>query len=217
MGRYTHILLDHDGVLVDTEPLYFRATQECIAELGVNLQLSDYLTLMAHGRNAWELARQRSVSENDITRVRQQRNLRYRELLETEPIDIVGVEDALAELARNYGLAIVTTALTEDFELIHRHRNIVKSVDFVLTREDYKNSKPHPDPYLAALDRFNIGPNMALAVEDSQRGLQAAIAAGLDCAVVHNEFTSTQNLSAATYHIKHLADLLPSILNKGWR
>ena len=213
MSRYTHILLDHDGVLVDTEPLYFRATQECVADLGVKLQLSDYLTLMAQGRNAWELARERGVSEDEITLLRHRRNLRYRELLESETIDIDGVEDALAELARNYGLAIVTTALTEDFELIHRHRNIVPLVDFVITREMYENSKPHPDPYLVALDRFNIGPNVALAVEDSQRGLQAAIAAGLDCAVVHNAFTSTQNLSAATYHVKHLTDLLPNILS----
>ena len=169
--------------------------------------------MMAHGRNAWELARQRGASESDIIQARQHRNVRYRELLSTEPIDIVGIEDVLAELAHDYRLAIVTTALAEDFELIHRHRNIVPLVDFVITREMYENSKPHPDPYLEALDRFNIGPNVALAVEDSQRGLQAAIAAGLDCAVVHNAFTSTQDLSAATYHVNHLTDLLPNVLN----
>ena len=214
MSRYSHILLDHDGVLVDTEPLYFCATQECVADLGVSLQLPDYLALMAHGRNAWELARQRGVSEVDINQARRRRNLRYRELLESEPIDIEGVEDALATLARNFRLAIVTTALAEDFEVIHKQRHIVPLVEFVITREMYTDSKPNPDPYLAALDRFNIGPNMALAVEDSQRGLQAAIAAGLDCAVVYSEFTSAQDLSAATYHVKHLRDLLPCVLNR---
>ena len=213
MGRYSHILLDHDGVLVDTEPLYFRATKECVAGLGVRLQLPDYLALMAHGKNAWELARHQGVSEDDINHARDRRNLRYRELLETEPIDIAGVEEALTDLARSYRLAIVTTALAKDFDLIHRNRNIVQLVDFVLTREDYKDSKPHPDPYLAALDRYKISPNAALAVEDSQRGLQAAIAAGLDCAVVHNEFTSTQDLSSATYRIDHLADLQSRVLD----
>ena len=206
--------MDHDGVLVDTEPLYFRATQECIADLGVSLQLQDYLAMMARGRNAWELARRRGVREKDITQTRQRRNLRYRELLESETIDIDGVEDALADLAKSFRLAIVTTALAEDFELIHRHRNIVPLVDFVLTREMYEHSKPNPDPYLSALDRFNIGPSAALAVEDSQRGLQAAIAAGLDCAVVYNAFTSTQDLSAASYRLMRLSDLLPSLLNE---
>ena len=82
-----------------------------------------------------------------------------------------------------------------------------------MTRDAYENSKPHPDPYLEALDRFGIGPEVALAIEDSQRGLSAAVAAGIDCAVVHNEFTATQDLSEATYRIEHLSDLLPQVLN----
>lgn len=214
MNRYTHILFDHDGVLVNTEPLYFRATQECVADLGVDLQLGDYLAMMAEGKNAWELARRVGASEGEIERGRKRRNSRYRELLNSEPIDIEGVDEVLAELSRYYRIAIVTTALREDFELIHRERDIVSNVDFVLTRDAYSNSKPHPDPYLAALDKFKISPEVALAVEDSQRGLTAAIAAGLDCVVVHNEFTATQDLSQATYHIERLKDLLPHVLKQ---
>ncbi|MCY4130092.1 MAG: HAD family phosphatase [Gammaproteobacteria bacterium] len=214
MSRYTHILFDHDGVLVNTEPLYFRATQECVADLGVDLRLGDYLAMMAEGKNAWELARRSGANESAIDQARYRRNSRYRELLNSEPIDIEGVDEVLAELSRCYRIAIVTTALREDFELIHRGRDIVSNVDFVLTRDAYSNSKPHPDPYLAALDRFRISPEVALAVEDSQRGLTAAIAAGLDCVVVHNEFTTTQDLSQATYHIDHLKDLLPHVLRQ---
>ena len=214
MSPYTHILFDHDGVLVDTEPLYFRATQSCVADLAVELQLSEYLSLMAEGRNVWELARKVGASEVEIRRARNRRNSLYRESLASESIDIEGVEDILTELARSYRLAIVTTALPEDFEVIHRNRNIVANVDFVVTRDAYKHSKPRPDPYLAALDKFGIGPGVALAVEDSQRGLSSAIAAGIDCAVVHNAFTATQDLSKATYHIECLGDLLPQVLNQ---
>ena len=213
MSRYTHILFDHDGVLVDTEPLYFKATQACVADLGVDLQLPLYLSLMAEGRNAWELARNIGVGESEIQLARKRRNSLYRELLATEPIDIEGVDEVLKELRRCYRIAIVTTALPEDFELIHRSRNIVSKVDFVVTRDAYENSKPHPDPYLEALDRFEIGPEVALAIEDSQRGLSAAVAAGIDCAVVRNEFTATQDLSKATYHLEQLSDLLPQLIH----
>lgn len=213
MSRYTHILFDHDGVLVDTEPLYFRATQSCVADLGVDLQLPLYLSLMAEGRNAWELARNIGVGESEIQLARKRRNSLYRELLATEPIDIEGVDEVLEELRRCYRIAIVTTALPEDFELIHRSRNIVSKVDFVVTRDAYENSKPHPDPYLEALDRFEIGPEVALVIEDSQRGLSAAVAAGIDCAVVHNEFTATQDLSRATYHLEQLGDLLTQLIH----
>ena len=212
LNRYTHLLFDHDGVLVDTEPLYYRATRECLGKLGVELTLPEYLSRMAAGANSWELARQHGVAEAEIKRAQRRRNALYRELLTSEPIEIEGVEEVLGQLARTHHLAIVTTALPEDFALIHRHRNIVPHVDFVLTRDAYERSKPHPDPYLAALRGFRIGPERALAIEDSERGLRAAVAAGLDCAVVHNAFTATQDFSLATHRIERLAELAERVL-----
>ncbi|MCY3859942.1 MAG: HAD-IA family hydrolase [Gammaproteobacteria bacterium] len=214
MSKYSHILFDHDGVLVDTEPLYFRATRSCIEELGIELSQYEHLVLMAEGRNTWELARQVGVREVEVERARRRRNSLYREFLTSEPIDIEGAEEVLAELSHCYRIAIVTTALPEDFDLIHQNRNIVSKVDFVVTRDAYENSKPHPDPYLVAMDKFGIGPEVALAVEDSERGLRSATAAGIDCAVVHNEFTASQDLSEASYRIQRLSDLLPQVLNQ---
>ena len=212
LTRYTHILFDHDGVLVDTEPLYYRATKECLAPLGVELALDHYLALMVDGASPWEMAQPLGASDAEIKHWRAKRNLLYQELLASEPIEIDGVEEILAKLRERYCIAIVTTAKPEDFALIHRHRNIVRHTDFVLTREAYQRSKPHPDPYLAALARYGIGPSKALAVEDSQRGLRAAVAAGLDCAVVHHPFTASQDFSLATYRVASLAELASEIL-----
>ena len=207
MSHYSHILLDHDGVLVDTEPLYFRATQECFAELGIHLSLDHYLKNMVDGDSPWRLARSRGISEVEIERTRVGRNVRYRELISSERIDIEGVEETIISLRQTCHLAIVTTARTEDFDLIHRNRHILPLVDFVLTRSAYGRSKPHPDPYLMALERFGIDSSAALAVEDSERGLRSAFAAGIDCAVVKNSFTAQQDFSLATYHIDTLADV----------
>ena len=88
----------------------------------------------------------------------------------------------------------------------------MRHTDFVLTREAYQRSKPRPDPYLAALARYGIGPSKALAVEDSQRGLRAAVAAGLDCAAVHHPFTASQDFSLATYRVASLAELASEVL-----
>ena len=64
-----YILWDHDGVLVDTEPWYFLATQASLSELGCAMDQATYLEWMAAGRGYWEeasddielLLRQRSV------------------------------------------------------------------------------------------------------------------------------------------------------------
>ena len=213
LTQYTHLLFDHDGVLVDTEPLYYEATRQCIAHLGVELALDHYLALMVDGASPWELARPLGATDADIDHWRAKRNVLYQELLVSEPIEIEGVEEVLAKLRKRFRIAIVTTAKPEDFALIHRHRKIVPLTDFVLTREAYQRSKPHPDPYLAALARYGIGPNKALAVEDSQRGLRAALAAGLDCAVVHNPFTATQDFSLATNRVGSLFELAEQLFD----
>ena len=104
-------------------------------------------------------------------------------------------------------MAIVTTSKRADFEIIHEARQITKYMDFVLTREDYALAKPHPEPYLTGLTRLGATKEETLVVEDSARGLNSAVAAGIDCAIVRNEFTKSQAFSKASYRIEGLAAL----------
>ncbi len=206
------ILFDHDGVLVDTEPWYFAAGERALADIGLTLDKDQYLRDMAQGLATWAQARAAGVDEATIDRLRVNRDVYYQEYLRTEPIEITGVVDVLAELAEYVRMAIVTTARRADFELIHEHRRIVQFMDFVLVREDYELAKPHPEPYLTGLRRFGALPGQALVVEDSARGLASAVAAGIDCAVVRNEFTQDQDFSAARYRIDTLAELKDLVL-----
>ncbi len=207
----SYILWDHDGVLVDTEPWYYEATRRTIEVLGVSLELDEYLADMAIGRSAWEHARTIGASAASIDAGKAERNRLYQHFLTVEDIEIPGVDRVLEDLADSYAMAIVTTAKKTDFELIHRERKIVSHMQFVLASGDYERSKPAPDPYLAALRRFDAQPEQAVVVEDSARGLNAALAAGIDCIVVANTFVRVQNLSAATHHIASLGEL-PSLL-----
>ncbi|MFC9688668.1 HAD family hydrolase [Kribbella sp. NPDC056951] len=208
-----YILFDHDGVLVDTEFWYFNAGERALAEIGVTLDLDQYLRDMSQAVGTWAQARVAGVDEPTIDRQRKVRDAYYQEYLRTEAIEIDGVVDTLAELSQHVRMAIVTTAKRVDFELIHEKRDITKFMEFVLVRDDYTLSKPHPEPYLTGLERFGAGKAETLVVEDSARGLKSAVAAGIDCAVVHNAFTQTQDFSQATYRIKTLAELKNLILS----
>lgn len=205
--RKSHILFDHDGVLVDTEHWYFTAGQRALAQIGMAVDKDRYLEDMRQGLGTWSQARSAGVDERTIDRLRQARDAYYQEYLRTEPIEIEGVLEALDELSPYVCMAIVTTAKRADFELIHRHRQIASYMDFVLMREDYTLAKPDPEPYLTAIRRFGAAREEALVVEDSARGLRSAVAAGIDCAVVHNEFTKSQDFATARYRIGSLAEL----------
>jgi HAD superfamily hydrolase (TIGR01509 family) len=201
------ILFDNDGVLVETELWYFRANEKAMKELGVTLELEYYLELMKYGGNWWELAMQCGVSLEEVNRARERRSRYYQHYLRTENIFIEGVEEVISELSQDYRMGIVTTSRRVDFELIHHERKLTRYMEFVLCEEDYPRAKPHPDPYLKGLELFNAHPDNAIVVEDSQRGLTAAVHAGIECAVVHNHFTASHDFSAATYRIDSLYDL----------
>jgi HAD superfamily hydrolase (TIGR01509 family) len=207
-----YLLLDHDGVLVDTEPWYYRAGERALADIGVTLDKDQYLRDMHRGAGTWAQARAAGVDEPTISRQRARRNLYYQEYLRTEAIEIEGVVDVLAELSTHVRMAIVTTARREDFDLIHEGRHIRQFMDFVLVREDYTRAKPHPEPYLTGLTRFGATRDAALVVEDSSRGLRSAVAAGIDCVIVHNDFTSADDFSLASHRIETLGELRDLVL-----
>ena len=206
-SRKRYILWDNDGVLVDTEYWYFTATRRALAELGFTLEKDAYLERMARGESSWDLAIAAGVDPELAARQRRQRDHYYQEYLRCEDIGVPGVAAVLETLAGTHAMAIVTTSRRADFELIHRHRDIVGYMDFVLAREDYTSSKPDPEPYLAGLARFGARAEDCLVVEDSQRGLQAALAAGIDCAIVHNAFTANHDFTGARYRLNSIEEL----------
>ena len=83
-----------------------------------------------------------------------------------------------------------------------------------VVREDYKLTKPHPEPYLTGLKRFGATKEETLVVEDSSRGLNSAVAAGIDCAIVHNDFTKSHDFSLASYRIETLIELKDIITDR---
>ena len=162
---------------------------------------------------AWAQARAAGIDEQAISKQRAVRDDYYQAYLRTETIEIEGVVETLAELSKYVRMAIVTTAKRVDFEIIHEKRQIRQFMDFVLVREDYKLAKPHPEPYLTGLKRLGATKEETLVVEDSSRGLSSAVAAGIDCAIVYNDFTKAHDFSQASYRIETLIELKDIILN----
>jgi len=203
-----YLLFDNDGVLVETEPYYYKANVKALAEFGLDLSFNTYMEIMARGGNAWEVAQKAGIKKKEIDAKRKKRDIYYQEFISNENIAIEGVVEILKELSKEYKMGIVTTSRRVDFELVHDKMEIVKYMDFVLCVEDYPRSKPHPDPYLAGMKKFGATKSECLVIEDSERGLNAAFNAGIECVVVANEFTATHNFSKASYKIENLKDLV---------
>lgn len=202
------ILFDNDGVLVDTEHWYYTASAEILNAMGFHLSEDRYRDIMINGQSAFLIAEEAGAPICETDRWRAKRNELYQHYLRTEEIAIPGVKEVLAELSSRYRMGIVTSALRCDFELIHASQGIVDYMDFVLCSGEYPRAKPCPDPYLLGLERLGGEKHETIIVEDSERGLRSAVAAGIECVIVHNRFTEKHDFSAAAHRIKTLNELL---------
>jgi len=191
------VFWDNDGVLVDTEHLYLEASRVTLAEIGVALGEAEFVDLsLRQGRSVFDLADGR-VDAAAIDALRTRRNERYADLLRAGVPALAGVEPVLAALRGHLRLAVVTSAAHEHFELIHAHTGLLRYFEFAVTNRDYARSKPHPDAYATALRRADLGPDEVVAIEDSERGLAAAVAAGLRCLVIPRGLTRGGDFGAA--------------------
>lgn len=206
------ILWDNDGVLVDTESLFFAATRDTLARAGMTVTRELFIDhALRSGRNLFDGLRSRGWSADDIAALREQRNAQYAERLRrTSPL-IAGAAETVRILAPHYRMAIVTSSLSAHLELGHRESGILALFETVVTREHYEKSKPSPEPYLTAMTRLNLAPQQCVAIEDSERGLAAALAAGLRCIIAPNELTRGGAFDAAVCVLQDIT-ALPRVL-----
>ncbi|WP_437708660.1 HAD family phosphatase [Sorangium sp. So ce448] len=203
------ILWDNDGVLVDTEGLYFQATRETIASVGVDLTLDDYRQLfLVEARGAWHLASARGVDEAGVRRLADERDRRYLELVAGGDTLLPGVREVVTELAARFRMAIVTSSKPEPFHRAHAATGLLRWFEFALTRDQYARAKPDPEPYRIACERLGLAARDVLVIEDSERGLRSARAAGLTCWVVPSPLTASSDFTGADAELGSLREVL---------
>ena len=201
--RLRAVFWDNDGVLVDTEGLYFDATCAVLAQAGCALSREQFIELsLRQGRSAFDPVRE-TLGEEAVERLRGERNARYAERLAAGIEALDGIETALAALHGRVVMGVVTSSNPEHFEIAHRSTGLLRYFDFVLTNRDYERTKPHPAPYLAALVRCGLAAEQCIAIEDSERGLAAARAAGLRCIVVPRGLTRGGSFDGAYRVLEH--------------
>jgi HAD superfamily hydrolase (TIGR01509 family) len=203
------IFWDNDGVLVETEHLYFQATQHVLASVGIPLTQQDYVELfLVQGRGAWHVAMERGITASDVERLRNERNALYGDLLAQAPRLTAGITEVLDALHGKYVMGVVTSSRKDHFDLMHRTTGLLKYFDFVLTASDFSRVKPDPEPYLRAVHRSGVGRESCVAIEDSARGLESATGAGISCIVVPTALTQGSDFAGAHRVLGSIGEIL---------
>ncbi len=206
------ILWDNDGVLVDTEGLYLQACRETLEPLGVRLSDDRFVELfLKAGEGLSRIGAEHGIDEQTLEAARVRRNARYTEFLHAGVPVIDGARQVLRQLLGTVRMGIVTSSQREHFEIIHATTGLLDFFDFTLVREDYRHSKPAPEPYLTAMRQNGLSAAECVVIEDSDRGLRSAMAAGLRCIVIPQGLTRGLDFTGALRQLTDIRQVPPLI------
>jgi beta-phosphoglucomutase-like phosphatase (HAD superfamily) len=174
------IIFDCDGTLADTMPLHWRTWQVIATRHGFRLPQDRFYSL--GGVPARDILKQLSAEQGvplDPLAVAREKEAAYLPLIaQVEPINtVVGVA------RENYGripLAVASGGTRRIIEQVLDHLGIRRLFQAVVTSEDVARQKPAPDIFLEAARRIGVPPQFCRAYEDTDLGMQAIRAAGME-------------------------------------
>ncbi|MBT3252602.1 MAG: HAD family phosphatase [Candidatus Marinimicrobia bacterium] len=180
LGDIKAILFDFDGVVVQSEDVYDRATKKLGELYKVQIPAPFYEANRGIAESLfYERFKAEFDLEVDITSL--QKN--GKRLLWAEFSSSVhytpGFQQFFAKIRKYVAhVALVTATPRPLIDEIFKNSNISVNFDFIVTSSDVEKTKPAPDSYLNACSQSGVDPAQALVIEDSPTGLRAATAAG---------------------------------------
>ncbi|KAG2438042.1 hypothetical protein HXX76_005655 [Chlamydomonas incerta] len=178
------VLFDVDGTLVESDPLHFKAFQEILSELGYNGGepiTEDFFRHHISGRHNPEIAADLFPDwpEERRTQFYMDKEARYRRLAAQGLEALPGLREFLDWIAaRGLRRAAVTNAPRANAEMMLAALGLDSYFEHLVLGEECARAKPHPDPYLTAMELLGLTPEESLVFEDSPSGVRAGVAAG---------------------------------------
>lgn len=182
------ILFDHDGTLVDTEPVWAAAKVALAAEFGGTWTEQDTLDCLGLSMKfTLDRLRERGVDLPD-EQINERLVAKVREALAHQQVEFLpGIERFLTQVRdAQIPAAIVTNATTS---IAQRTADAAPEGTFsvIIGNDETTHPKPDPQPYLLAAQRLGVEPSRCVSVEDSPSGVRSATAAGMKVIVVPGE------------------------------
>jgi beta-phosphoglucomutase family hydrolase len=174
------LIFDCDGTLVDTMPLHWRAWQKISARHKLHFPEDRFYALggVPSRDIAKILAQEQGIALDNLA-VAKEKEVEYLALIEQiEPIH------SIVAIAREHHgkipMAVATGGSRKVIEQVLTRLGIRHLFDALVTNEDVANQKPAPDIFLEAARRIGVEPKFCRAYEDTDLGMQAIRAAGME-------------------------------------
>lgn len=185
------VIFDMDGVLIDSEPQYQKELIACLKEQNINVSLDELKPLAGGTESHFEeiltpllgksgLSIETFYDYLDVYTA--SHPFHYSSILNQ------GIHATLSTL-KQHGiiLALASSSPPENIARVLKECELTDFFEFTISGELFKESKPHPEIYLTAIQKLGLPLENVIAVEDSTYGIQSAKAAGLFCVAKYDD------------------------------
>lgn len=206
------IVWDFDGVIVDSEPLHYRAFLAAAASFGYTFDWDEYLEQFVgyDDRDAFRVMLGRSPGpsadedSDQLTKLCADKAKAFEQVV-NEGFDTIPGAIELIEQASSGDMvqAIASGATRQDIEIILQQLGLTSRFATIVSADDVARSKPDPQTYVLAVERLGLSPAQCVSIEDTPAGVQSARDAGLH-AIALTTTTTADALHRAHRHVDTL-------------
>jgi HAD superfamily hydrolase (TIGR01509 family) len=194
------IIFDMDGLMIDSERLYFQAEREIAWTFGRNIR--DEILQKMMGRNPIEgmeiLVRELELPISSQEAVRMRNDL-MRQKMRTGLRAMPGLSHIIDAFYGRLKLAISTGAQKEFLDIAVDQLGIRDKFDVLQASDEIIRGKPDPEIFLKTCDGLGLEPKECIVLEDSENGVRAARRAGCFVIAVPSEYTQRQDFRSACF------------------
>lgn len=219
------VIFDFDGVISDSEPSHFAATNKVVEKFAVQLDRNQYYSEFL-GYTDYQMFQainekySLGLNDSEIENLIRQKAIFFEQIIRQADHLIKGIPQFIKILKTSgIKIGIYSGASSDDIELMLENSGFREFFDVIVSADDVEKGKPDPEGYVKALNIINkksdtqIPPSQCIVIEDSHWGIAAAKKAGMRIIGVTNSYPANE-LEDADLIINSVSDLKISDLNK---
>jgi beta-phosphoglucomutase len=206
------IIFDMDGVLVDSARPHLESWRQLAREVGREVSEAQFHeTFGRQNRDIIPLVFG-ETSEKGIQSLADRKEAIYRALIADEAPIIPGAVELVRQSAEQGArLAVGSSGPRANIDLVVGAMGVRDLLSVIVSGDDVRRGKPHPDVFLAAAERLKLPPHRCVVIEDAPAGVEAAHRAGMKCVAVMT-YHAESALEPADLIVKELRQVMPSDL-----
>ena len=202
------VVFDLDGLMINTEDLYEEVGRQLLESRGKQFTRSLIDKMMGRPSPvALQIMIDYHRLDASVEQLEEETKAIFEDLLPRRLQRMPGLTPLLEWIdARGLPKAIATSSRREFVSKVLRLVHLDDSFLFVLTSEDVRRGKPHPEIYLLAAERLKMNPSHVVVFEDSAHGCRSAVAAGTRVIAVPGTSSRHHDFSGAVLVADSLSD-----------